>query len=83
MYSNDLLNKIMIYQFCAIDLNLFLDNFPDNKYAKEDYCKVSSKLTELIGEYEKNYGPLTNFGSAFIEDPKSWVDQSWPWENNE
>ena len=82
MYRDDLLEKIRIYQFCAVDLNLYLDNFPDNQDAKEDYCKVSAKLTELTSEYEKRYGPLTNFGSAFTEDPKAWVEQPWPWENS-
>lgn len=83
MYLDDLLDKIRIYQFCAIDLNLYLDNFPDNKDATEDYRRVSSKLTDLIGEYEKDYGPLTNFGSSFMEDPQSWVEKPWPWENYE
>lgn len=81
MYLDDLLEKIRTYQFCAIDLNLYLDNFPDNQNAKEDYCKVSAKLTDLISEYEKDHGPMTNFGSAFTEDPKAWVEQPWPWEN--
>lgn len=81
MDSKDMLNSIQIYQFCAIDLNLFLDNFPEDRNAKEDYSKVSCKLTSLINEYEKHYGPLTNFGSAFVENPNAWVDEPWPWEN--
>lgn len=83
MYLNELLDKILAYQFCAIELNLYLDNFPDEKEAKEDYCKTSQNLKKLICEYEKNYGPLTNFGSAFFEDPRAWVEQPWPWENCE
>ena len=80
---NDGLSTIMMYQFCAVDLNLYLDNFPEDKNAREDYSKVSCKLTSLIHEYEKEHGPLTNFGSAFVEEPKAWVDQPWPWENYE
>ena len=34
----------MMYQFCAIDLNLYLDNFPDDKNAREDYKKVTCKF---------------------------------------
>ena len=70
----DALKNIMMYQFCAIDLNLYLDNFPDDKNAREDYDKVSCKLTSLVHDYEKVHGPLTNFGSAFVENPKAWVD---------
>lgn len=84
MYSvKDLLNTIRMYQFSAVELNLYLDNFPNDKNAIEDYEKVSCKLDSLIHEYEKNCGPLTNFGSAFVENPKAWVDQPWPWENYE
>jgi spore coat protein JB len=83
MNPKDMLNSIRIYQFCALDLNLYLDNFPDDKNAMEDYNKVSHKLTSLINEYEKECGPLTNFGSAFVENPKAWVEQPWPWEKCE
>lgn len=84
MYSaKDLLNTIRIYQFSAVELNLYLDNFPNDKNAREDYEQVSCKLTSLIHEYEKNCGPLTNFGSAHVENPKAWVDQPWPWESYE
>ncbi|ABR34238.1 MULTISPECIES: spore coat protein CotJB [Clostridium] len=81
MNQRDMLNSIRVYQFCAVELNLFLDNFPEDKNAKEDYNKVSCKLTELISAYEKNFGPLTNFGSAYVENPKAWVNTPWPWEN--
>ena len=81
MTKKDILNSIRIYHFCAIDLNLYLDNFPEDKNATEDYCKVSAKLQSLIADYEKSYGPLTNFGHSFFENPNAWVEQSWPWEN--
>ncbi|NFI93137.1 spore coat protein CotJB [Clostridium botulinum] len=80
MYEKDLLDSIRIYQFSAVELNLFLDNFPDNENAKKDYDIVSAKLTCLINEYEKNFGPLTNFGTSFKEDPRSWIEKPWPWE---
>lgn len=53
MTKKDILNSIRIYHFCAIDLNLYLDNFPEDKNATEDYCKVSAKLQSLIADYEK------------------------------
>ena len=30
MSKEELLEKIMQYQFYAVDLNLYLDNFPEN-----------------------------------------------------
>ncbi|NME84086.1 spore coat protein CotJB [Clostridium sp. SM-530-WT-3G] len=83
MNKYELLNSIRIYQFCALDLNLYLDNFPTDENAIDDYCKVSAKLDSLMAEYEKNYGPLRNFGNSFYECPEKWVEQCWPWEQEE
>lgn len=77
----ELLEKIMKYQFYAVDLNLFLDNFPSNKEATKDLEEISNKLRSLVKDYEKSYGPLTNFGSAYIQDPELWINTPWPWEN--
>lgn len=82
MYANELLNNIRKYQFYALELNLFLDNFPDNEQANEDYKIVSCKLRALMNEYEKDYGPLTNFGSASVENAKAWLKGPWPWESD-
>ncbi|MDU3724653.1 MAG: spore coat protein CotJB, partial [Clostridium celatum] len=43
---------------------------------------ISSKLRKLIWDYEQDYGPLTNFGTAYIQNPEAWIDTPWPWENN-
>ncbi|AYE33006.1 spore coat protein CotJB [Clostridium septicum] len=81
MSENSLLVNIMKYIFYAIDLNLYLDNFPTNQKAIDDYKSVSEKLDFLIVQYERCYGPLSNFGSASIEDPVKWTCNPWPWEN--
>lgn len=44
MNEQDLLNKIRELQFFAVELNLYLDNFPNNQKATEDYEKVSKQL---------------------------------------
>ena len=81
MNEQDLLNKIRELQFFAVELNLYLDNFPNNKKATEDYEKVSKQLDVLLASYESNFGPLRNFGSAYIENPELWTSNPWPWEN--
>ena len=48
MCENDLLNEIKKYQFYAVELNLYLDNFPNNSKATNDYKIVSKKLDNLI-----------------------------------
>lgn len=81
MNEHELLNEIRKYQFYAVDLNLYLDNFPDNKMALSDYKKISDKLAKLVCQYEKNFGQLTNFGSSLYEDSENWTSSPWPWEN--
>ncbi|HEY5523883.1 MAG TPA: spore coat protein CotJB [Clostridium sp.] len=80
MDKNDLMESIMHHQFYAIDLNLYLDNFPECENAKRDYKEVSMKLSELMCMYEEKYGQLTNFGSAYDSDTTSWTQDPWPWE---
>ncbi|WP_454054621.1 spore coat protein CotJB [Clostridium sp. Marseille-Q7071] len=83
MHANELLNTIREYQFYAIELNLFLDNFPHDEKATKDFKITSHKLTCLINEYEEKFGPLTNFGSAFVENPPLWVKDPWPWQREQ
>lgn len=80
MCREEHLELIMQLQFYAVDLNLYLDNFPTNSKAVEDYKFISSKLEKLVCDYEQKYGPLTNFASAHMEDPDAWVNSPWPWE---
>ena len=81
MNELELLNEIKKYQFYAVELNLYLDNFPNNEEALNDYNKISKKLDILIINYEENFGPLKNFGAAYIEIPIAWTSSRWPWDN--
>lgn len=81
MNKKELLNSIQKYLFYAVDLNLYLDNHPECKEAKDDYNTISSNLDCLVKDYEKAYGPLLSFGFAHSENPKKWIETPWPWEN--
>lgn len=80
MNRHEHLEMIQKLQFFAIDLNLFLDNNPSSEKAIADFDKISGELKKAIWNYEKEYGPLTNFGSAFFQNPDEWVNSPWPWE---
>lgn len=80
MKEVELLNSIQKIQFYAVELNLYLDNFPNDKEATSDYKEISRKLDALISEYELKYGPIRSFGDAYVENPLEWVNQPWPWE---
>lgn len=80
MNSYYLMENIQMLQFAAIELNLYLDNFPENKEATKEYKEISRRLDKLVNEYEAKYGPIRNFGDAYVENPKAWTDNKWPWE---
>ncbi|KXZ40664.1 spore coat protein JB [Alkalithermobacter thermoalcaliphilus JW-YL-7 = DSM 7308] len=80
MKKEDLLRKIQEVEFAAVDLNLYLDMYPDNQMALRDYNCLVQELMNLKRLYEMNYGPFSNFGTSFNQYPFSWVNEPWPWE---
>lgn len=76
----DLLTKIQELGFACLDLNLYLDNNPDDKKAINTYNSFSAQFAQAKCAYESKYGPLTNFGYAQSNCPWQWVDQPWPWD---
>ncbi|MBU5486340.1 spore coat protein CotJB [Clostridium sp. MSJ-11] len=77
---SQMLNKIRELEFAAVELNLFLDNNPNNQHALADYNCVTANLMKLKRKFEMEYGPLTNFGYAQSKCPWRWVEDPWPWE---
>lgn len=76
----ELMDKIYELKFAAVDLNLFLDNNPDNKEALMDYNAITEELMKLTDIYEAHFGPMSNFGGSKSQYPFGWVDEPWPWE---
>jgi spore coat protein JB len=86
MMSNQkqmLLDRIRAYEFCAVELNLYLNSHPGNQRALNDYNTFSRQIAALKNEYERLYGPLINFGfGGTSAHPWQWIDDPWPWEYN-
>lgn len=74
--------NIMAEEFTAVEFNLYLDTHPEDEKALNEYNDTVERLNQLKMEYEKEYGPLTNFGYATSEYPWRWVEEPWPWEIN-
>ncbi len=72
--------KIQQLEFCAVDLNLFLDTHPGDHTALKKYNQVAEELATAIQAYEKQWGPRCNFGMSASEYPWRWVQGPWPWE---
>jgi spore coat protein JB len=78
-----LLLKLQELCFAAVDLNLYLDNHPENKNALADYDAISREIKNVKKIYETENGPLTNFGCSESKYPWAWTNEPWPWELNE
>nr|WP_294570908.1 spore coat protein CotJB [uncultured Romboutsia sp.] len=79
-HKSSMILKIQELSFACVDLNLYLDNHPDDANAVSMYNSFSKQLNEAIRNYECKYGPLTNFGYGKSSCPWQWVEQPWPWD---
>ena len=77
----DILTKIDSLEFALVDLNLYLDVYPDNRSAIELYTKYREEKERLVNEYESLYGPLSLSSEALSIVPWSWDNMPWPWDN--
>ena len=76
----ELLYNLLMHKFVLTELNLYLDNYPNNMKMINLYNEYLSEEKKLCEEYEKSYGPLTT-DSRFIGDNNfKWVKSPWPWE---
>lgn len=73
-----LLEKIDALSFVKVELELYLDAYPDCRAALTDYRETLKRLDEAVMQYEKKYGPLTARAGA-MGDRWSWVTGPWPW----
>lgn len=80
MTRESLMKAIQELQFAAVDLGLFLDNYPRHQKALADYNMYTQQLIQLRRAYEVKFGPLTHFGYAPSQYPWQWVCGPWPWE---
>jgi len=75
----DMLLQIMEYTFAMIDLQLYLDIYPNDKDALRLFNTYLSNKKELTNMFEQKYGPLTIDGEVQINN-WLWDNSPWPWE---
>lgn len=78
--KSEQLKNISELGFACVDLNLYLDNHPEDKNAVCLYNSLSQQYKEAIRSYEKKFGPLLNFGHSNFSCPSDWIDEPWPWQ---
>ena len=77
----ELLTSIDALCFACIDLNLYLDLYPEDKSAIELFNNYRGQKKNLEKEYESKYGPLFISSDALNTFPWAWDNSPWPWQN--
>lgn len=77
--KEDLLLQIDEQRFAMIEMNLYLDLYPNNKEALNRFNTYLKKEKELVTLYESKYGPLTT-SSPVQTNNWTWDNSPWPWE---
>ena len=75
-----LLNKVRQYRFAMIDLNLYLDNYPDDENVVKIFNNYRNLEKQASMEYESKYGPLTIDDAPSNVNTWIWDNIPWPWE---
>ncbi len=77
----ELLTYIDSLTFAAHDLNLYLDNFPNDQQMIQKFNDFRMQANQAIENYENAYGPLFVNSNANSVTPWAWDNRPWPWEN--
>lgn len=69
------------FDFATIDINLYLDVYPEDKDMIELFNQYRIEKNKLMEEYESLFGPILTNSNANAAYPWAWNNQPWPWEN--
>ena len=76
-----MLTNIDSLGFAMIDLNLYLDVFPNDREKITLYNQYRKEKENLLKEYENKYGPITINSDSLNTYPWAWDNMPWPWDN--
>lgn len=80
-YEEDLLNLNQM-QFAVHEINLFLDNYPNDNNMLNLYNKYKESYLNLLQEFENRYGPVMVSSDVLNTTPWAWNNEPWPWEGD-
>ena len=77
----ELLTYIDSLSFACIDLNLYLDVYPNDRSAFDLFNQYRTQKNDLIEEYQNKFGPLLLNSDSLNTYPWAWDDRPWPWQS--
>ena len=76
-----MLTELDSLEFALIDLNLYLDVYPDDREAIQLFNQYRVERQDLLSQYQNKYGPILLSSEALNRTPWMWDNRPWPWEN--
>lgn len=74
------LEELQALDFVLVELTLYLDTHPTDVMALRQFNQVAQQRQLLAGAFERDFGPLLQFGLSFSREPWQWVEEPWPWQ---
>ncbi len=66
--------------FAMHEMNLYLDNFPDDQSMINKFNEFRKAYDEMLNNYQSKYGPISINNPYMTESPFTWTKDSWPWD---
>ena len=70
-------------QFAMHDINLYLDNYPNDSMMLKEFNKNRELYLQLLEEYENRFGPINVSSNSLNTNPWMWNKEPWPWEGSD
>ena len=78
--KEDMFYKLHSLCFALIDINLYLDIYPNDKDMLNLFNKYRKDLNKLQDEYQNKFGPILKDSDANNQYPFAWINSPWPWD---
>ena len=78
----ELLTYVDMFTFGMVDLNLYLDLYPNDKEALQLFNEYRMQAEDYAQKYESKYGPLSLTSNSLNTFPWTWDNAPWPWEKD-
>ena len=78
--KEEMLLNLNQMQFAMHEMNLYLDVFPNDSNAMNQFIMFRNSYNELLDNFQRKYGAI-NINSEFLNNaPFGWAMESWPWD---
>ena len=78
--QDELLLNVNELSFARHEMNLLLDNKPNDKNALNKFNRFREMENKARNNYDRRYGPLDITSNDMENIPFAWENTKWPWE---